>query len=146
MAATDWSWPALKTAEANARQHQVRQTISFLQGNWLTPFAPYKNKIHLLISNPPYLTREETRQLDPGIKNYEPFNALDGGPDGLTAIRELLGQARTILRPGGWVLLEIGETQGPPALELARRNGFDPALIRRDYAGKDRVLKGQFNG
>ena len=146
MAATDRSWPALKTAEANARQHQVGQAISFLQGNWLAPFAPHKKKIHLLISNPPYLTGEEISNLNPGIKNYEPLQALDGGPDGLSAIRELLGQTRTILQPGGWVLLEIGATQGPPVLELARRNGFDPALIRRDYAGRDRVLKGQFNG
>jgi release factor glutamine methyltransferase len=146
MAGTDRSWPALKTAETNARQHQVYQAVSFLQGNWLTPFAPQKKEIQLLISNPPYLTREEIRQLDPGIKKYEPLNALDGGPDGLTAIREILGQARHILQPGGWVLLEIGEEQGPPVLELARRNGFDPAIIRPDYAGKDRVLKGQFNG
>ena len=99
MAATDRSWPALKTAEANARQHQVRQAVSFLQGNWLTPFAPHKKKIHLVISNPPYLTREEIRQLDPGIKNYEPLKALDGGPDGLTAIRELLDQARLSSNP-----------------------------------------------
>jgi release factor glutamine methyltransferase len=146
MAATDWSWPALKTAEANARQHQVCQAVSFLQGNWLTPFAPHKKKIQVLISNPPYLTREEILQLDPGIKKYEPLKALDGGQDGLSAIRELLGQARHILQPGGWVLLEIGERQGPPVLELARRNGFDPVIIRPDYAGKDRVLKGQFNG
>jgi release factor glutamine methyltransferase len=146
MAATDWSWPALKTAEANARQHQVRQAVSFFQGNWLTPFAPCKKQIQLLISNPPYLTREEIRQLDPGIKNYEPLKALDGGSDGLIAIRELLGQARHILQPGGWMLLEIGERQGPPVLEIARRNGFDPVMILRDYAGKDRVLKGQFNG
>ena len=146
MAATDWSGPALKTAEANARQHQVHQVISFLQGNWLTALAPHNKKFHLVISNPPYLTREEIRQLDPGIKNYEPLNALDGGPDGLTAVREILVQARTILQPGGWVLLEIGETQGPTVLELARLNGFDPAMIRRDYSGKDRVLKGQFNG
>jgi release factor glutamine methyltransferase len=146
MAATDRSWPALKTAEANARQHQVRQAVSFLQGNWLTPFAPHKKKFQLVISNPPYLTGEEIRQLDPGIKHYEPLQALDGGPDGLTAIRELLGQARQILQPAGWLLLEIGERQGPPVLELARRNGFDPVTIRPDYAGKDRVLKGQFNG
>lgn len=146
MAATDRSWPALKTAEANARQHQVRRSVSFLQGNWLTPFAPHKKQIHLVISNPPYLTGEEIRHLNPGIKNYEPLQALDGGPDGLSAIQEILAQARTILQPGGWVLLEIGETQGSPVLELARRNGFDPALIRRDYSGKDRVLKGQFNG
>jgi release factor glutamine methyltransferase len=146
MAATDRSWPALKTAEANARQHQVRQAISFLQGNWLTPFTPHKKEIHLVISNPPYLTGEEMRNLEPGIKNYEPLQALDGGPDGLNAIRELLSQARAILQPGGWVLLEIGETQGLPALELAQRSGFDPTLIRRDYSGKDRVLKGQCHG
>ncbi|RPH84941.1 MAG: HemK family protein methyltransferase, partial [Desulfobacteraceae bacterium] len=145
MAATDRSWPALKTAEANARRHQVRQAVSFLQGNWLNPFAP-RRKIHMVISNPPYLTPEEIRQLAPGIKNYEPLHALDGGPDGLTAIRELLDQARPILQPGGWVLLEIGERQGPAVLEFARRNGFDPVMIRPDYAGKDRVLKGQFNG
>jgi len=145
MAATDRSWPALKTAEANARRHQVRQAVSFLQGNWLNPFAP-RRKIHMVISNPPYLTPEEIRQLAPGIKNYEPLHALDGGPDGLTAIRELLDQTRPILQPGGWVLLEIGERQGPAVLEFARRNGFDPVMIRPDYAGKDRVLKGQFNG
>lgn len=140
LAATERSWEALKTAEANARRLGVRPAVSFLQGDWLVPFAPQK-KIHLLLSNPPYLSREEIRGLDPGIKNYEPLPALDGGPDGLTAIRELLGQARDALQSGGWLLLEIGATQGPPVLDLARRSGFYPAMICSDYAGKDRVLK-----
>jgi release factor glutamine methyltransferase len=140
LAATERSWEALKTAEANARRLGVRQAVSFLQGDWLRPFAPQK-KIHLILSNPPYLSHEEIRDLSPGIKNFEPLTALDGGPDGLTAIRELLGQARDTLQTGGWLLLEIGAAQGPPVLDLARRSGFDPALICTDVAGKDRVLK-----
>jgi release factor glutamine methyltransferase len=140
LAATERSREALKTAAANARRLGLRPVVSFLQGDWLGPFAPRK-KIHLILSNPPYLSHEEIRNLDPGIKNFEPLPALDGGPDGLTAIREILGQARDTLQTGGWLLLEIGAAQGPPVLELARRSGFDPAMIRTDYAGKDRVLK-----
>lgn len=141
LAAVDRSAPALKTAVANARRHGVDHFIRFIRGDWLAPFNRKRPWIQLLAANPPYLSAADLAGLDPGIRDFEPLEALDGGADGLDAVRVILAQARDHLVPGGWLLMEIGETQGSRVTDLARENGFDPVRILPDLAGKDRVLK-----
>ena len=80
------------------------------------------------------------------VKGYEPAKALSGGLDGLEAIRQIFHQAVPQLKTGGWLLLEIGETQGPQILTLAQEHHFNPINILRDHAGKDRVLKACYYG
>jgi release factor glutamine methyltransferase len=144
--ATDLSWPALQIARKNAVHHGVDQFISFILGEWLAPFSSKRKWIDLLISNPPYISEAEIFCLPPTVKNYEPKKALRGGPDGLQDIRTIVQQAGQQLRVGGWLLLEIGESQGSRVLNLARENRFDPAVILKDYGNRDRLLKACYHG
>jgi release factor glutamine methyltransferase len=141
LVAVDRSAAALKTAAANARSQGVERAVQFIRGDWLAPFNGRRPWMELLVSNPPYLSASDLAGLDRGIRDYEPLEALDGGVDGLDAVRVIVAQARTHLIGGGWLLLEIGETQGHRVMDLARGKGFEAVQILRDLAGKDRVLK-----
>jgi release factor glutamine methyltransferase len=144
--ATDRSAAALKTARTNARLHGVGDKLTFVQGDWLRPFSSRQRWIDLLLANPPYIAREEMDRLPFTVKAYEPRQALDGGPEGLESVRAILAQAGERLKPGGWLLMEIGERQGEKVLQLASENAFSPASILKDYANKDRLLKASFHG
>jgi release factor glutamine methyltransferase len=74
------------------------------------------------------------------VRNHEPRIALDGGDDGLAPHRLILAALRERLAPGGLALLEIGHTQGPAALEVARAAGFSDARLVVDLGGRDRCL------
>ncbi|MGA3086128.1 MAG: peptide chain release factor N(5)-glutamine methyltransferase [Thermodesulfobacteriota bacterium] len=144
--ATDISWEALRTAQKNVFNHKVEKKLHLVQGDWLGPFSSRERWIDLLISNPPYVSDHEMDNLPMTVKRYEPLKALAGGQDGLEAIRHIFQQASKQLKVGGWLLLEIGETQGDQVVKLARGHHFNPTTIRRDYAGRDRVLKACYHG
>ena len=93
----------------------------------------------LILSNPPYLTAAEMAALQPETAR-EPACALDGGPDGLAFYRCLTGPWQRVLRPGGWLVLEIGCAQRQAVLALGRQNGWVNAACRKDYGGNDRVI------
>jgi release factor glutamine methyltransferase len=144
--ATDISWEALRTAQKNVFNHKVEKKIHLVQGDWLGPFSSRERWIDLLVSNPPYVSDNEMDNLPLTVKRYEPLKALAGGHDGLKALRDILQQAEKQLKIGGWIVLEIGETQGRQVLNLAQTHHFHPAIVRRDYSGKDRVLKACYHG
>ena len=144
--ATDRSRRALETAGKNAAYHQVKDLISFIQGDWLTPFSIKKRWIDVLVSNPPYIAEADVAHLPPSVQAFEPRGALCGGEDGLEAIRLIIQQAGEQLKTGGWLLLEIGETQAAEVLQFAHDHSFDHTTIRRDYSGKDRILKACYHG
>lgn len=93
----------------------------------------------LIISNPPYLTGAEMRALMPETAQ-EPAMALDGGADGLDFYRLLTEKYRDAVRPGGWLVLEIGYAQGPAVLALGTACGWVNASCRKDYGGNDRAV------
>jgi release factor glutamine methyltransferase len=144
--ATDLSQKALRTAQKNAALHGVEKNIHFVQGDWLRPFSSHSRWIDLLVSNPPYISELEMFSLPETVKGYEPVKALSGGLDGLESLRQIFHQSAPQLKTGGWLLLEIGETQGPQTLTLAQEHHFNPINILRDHAGKDRVLKACYYG
>ena len=93
----------------------------------------------LIISNPPYLTAEEMAHLMPETAK-EPAMALDGGADGLDFYRLLTAHYRDALRPGGWLVLEIGCAQAADVLALGAANGWVNGSCRKDYGSNDRVV------
>jgi release factor glutamine methyltransferase len=136
--ATDTSADALSVAHTNAVRHGVAAQIEFLVGDLLVPVL---QPVDLIAANLPYVATSEWETLMPEIRDYEPRQALDGGPDGLEWVRRLLDAAPGCLRPGAVLLAEIGATQGAAVLDLARSR-FPTARIalRRDYAGLDRLF------
>lgn len=136
--AIDISPDALALARRNAERHGVPERIRFLEGDLL---APLEAPVDVIVANLPYV---RTADFDSGpleIREHEPRLGLDGGPDGLDVIRRLLEQAPTCVRPGGAVILEIGEGQGEAATALARSFFHDAQVeVGRDLAGLDRAL------
>jgi release factor glutamine methyltransferase len=137
--AADISAEALALAQENAKRHNVSARVQFLRGDLL---APVPVKADGVIANLPYVTSGEWQRLPRNIREHEPRTALDGGPDGLDLIRKLLTQAAQRVKPDGWLLLEIGATQGQAVTALARQ-AFPLAAINlhRDYAGLARVVE-----
>ena len=97
------------------------------------------NSLDVLISNPPYLTAAEMGALMPETAK-EPAMALDGGKDGLAFYRLITEKYRDAVRPGGWLVLEIGCAQAAQVLALGKANGWRNGQCRKDYGGNDRVV------
>ena len=138
MTAVDISPKALSIAQQNAAQLAPNR-IEFAQGNLLQPIA---EPVDLIVANLPYVTSGEWRELDDGVKLYEPASALDGGADGLDFIRQLLKQAIAKLRPNGAIFLEIGWQQGAAAYKAARIPFPEAEIsVLLDHAGRERIMK-----
>ncbi len=134
--AIDNSAGALRVARTNARRLGAL-TVQFLLGNFL---APVTIKPDIVVANMPYVPTCEVDTLEPEL-TYEPVRALDGGPDGLDLIRELLHQAKHSLAAHGRLMFEGGAGQSH-AIALALRGHWPDAQIRirQDYAGFDRIV------
>lgn len=133
--ATDLSAPALELARCNA-ERLVPGRIEFRRGNWYEPVVG--ESFDLIVSNPPYLRTEELRLAGEALA-HEPPLALDGGADGLDALRAVIGGAPAHLRRGGVLLVEHGAEQGEPVRQLLCRAGLDEVTTLRDAAGRERI-------
>lgn len=136
--ATDISPSALAVAHCNARRVGVAN-VRFCQGHLLEAL-PAAMSLDLVVANLPYVPSAELESL--AVARHEPRLALDGGPDGLRVIHQLLAQAPARVAPSFCLLLEIGAGQSEAVQELCRA-AFPGARIRviRDYAGHDRVIE-----
>lgn len=103
---------------------------------WLPP-----QKADLIVSNPPYISKEEMKKLQREVK-YEPTMALYGGRDGLRFYRILCNRANELLDSGGRLMVEIGWKQGQEVKGIFERYGFESVEILQDYSGNDRVVSG----
>ena len=139
---TDRSGKALRIAKENARKYGLEDRVHFLCGDWLSPLAEDRNGFDLIVSNPPYIRRDEVDDLAIEISKYEPRGALDGGWDGLDAIRVLIHQAPKFIVPSGWLIFEIGYDQGEDVERLMVESGdYDRIRVVQDYSGHDRVVQ-----
>jgi release factor glutamine methyltransferase len=140
LTAVDISAEALAIAARNAARHGVAERITFLQGDLFAPL-PAGQRFDFILSNPPYIPRDEIRQLAAGVRDYEPHLALDGGPDGFAVFARLIAGAREHLHPGGHLIIEIGAPQEEPARKrIASIPGYELAPTIQDYSGHPRVL------
>jgi release factor glutamine methyltransferase len=107
--AIDISPAALKVASENAAAHGVTHSVRFEESDLLDGIAP--PNFDMVVSNPPYIADGERETLDAEVRGYEPATALFAGPTGLEVYERLIPQAATALRPGGWLIMEIGPGQ-----------------------------------
>lgn len=141
--ATDIDPRALATAADNARRLGL-ENLDCRQGDWYAALAPGERRFQLLVSNPPYLA-EDDPHLQTGDVRFEPHQALVAGPDGLAAIRVLVGGAAGHLLPEGWLLLEHGYSQGEAVCELLAAHGFSEVRDYRDGEHRPRVAAGRIS-
>ena len=148
-AGVDVSPEALEVAKENASLLKVENRADFLESDLFS--APYfcekggkeGGKYDILISNPPYIATEEIETLMEEVRLHDPRKALDGMEDGLYFYRKITEEAGEYLKPGGWLLYEIGCTQGEAVSEMLRNAGFEKVQVVKDLPGLDRVVMGQ---
>jgi protein-(glutamine-N5) methyltransferase, release factor-specific len=146
--AIDVSSEALAVAKRNAERHKVSNRIQFLNGDLYEPLsepvalATGENRFDFVLSNPPYIPQEELGNLPPGVRDYEPHLALDGGPGGFAVFDRLIAGAPKYLKAGGYLIVEIGSPQEKPVRErLVAHGAYELGETIRDGAGHPRVLR-----
>ncbi|MEB3122177.1 MAG: peptide chain release factor N(5)-glutamine methyltransferase [Snowella sp.] len=139
--AVDTSLDALAIAQENAQSYGLGDRIEFLHGSWWTPLAHFQGQIQGMISNPPYIPTSMIAGLQPEVTQHEPHLALDGGEDGLVAIRHLVETAPDYLVTGGLWLVEIMAGQAPWVAELLENQGqYQGIQLLKDLAGIERFV------
>ena len=146
--ATDLSGDALKLARKNVVRYALEERVTQLRGDLLAPLPP-ELRCAVIVSNPPYIPEAEISDLQPEVRDYEPRLALSGdgeatGLDGTALHRRLLLEAPPYLKPGGWLLLEVGMGQAQTVAEAAQEAGYAEVAIREDLAGIGRVVISQW--
>lgn len=144
--AIDRSADALAVAQGNADKHKVAERIRFLTGEFFSPLAA-DERFDFVISNPPYIAREELESLPPGVRDFEPRLALDGGPGGFEVFDRLIADAKCFLVPGGHLIVEIGAPQEKSARErIAAHAEYELAPTIHDFSGHPRVVRARRAG
>ena len=137
----DLSAKALKVARSNMEKHELSERMNILKSDLLSEFIKREIKgIDIIVSNPPYISKEEMEELPPEVKK-EPKLALAGGKDGLEVYKKLIPQAGSVLKKGGLLALEIGYDQGDRLKKFINESGeYKDVEIKEDYNGKDRMI------
>ena len=138
--AADISERALGFARANAAENGARNRVHFVCTDLWQGVA--RGSFDVMVSNPPYLTWEDLRNLQAEIR-FEPIEALDGGSDGLLFYRRIIGGAHSVLKPGGMIFFEVGLGQAQRVAELLCLHKFQDVRIEHDDAGVDRFAWGR---
>ncbi|KAF0674924.1 peptide chain release factor N(5)-glutamine methyltransferase [Profundibacterium mesophilum] len=137
---TDLSEAALGVARGNAERHGVAARCAFRQADWLEGI---EGAYDTIVSNPPYIARDEMAGLAPEVSEHDPHLALSPGGDGLAAYRRITAAVPARLAPGGRLLVEIGPTQGAAVRDLFAGAGLTRIAVLRDLDGRDRVVSGR---
>ncbi len=137
--ATDISAAALRVARKNALNLGLENKIDFCRSDL---FDSVDDFFDIIVCNPPYISAQEYEKLPPGVKDYEPQDALLAGKSGTEFYERLVYQAGNNFKKNGWLLLEIGATQEKSVRKIIEDSGiYDNIGVRRDYAGLPRVIR-----
>ena len=145
----DISAAALAVAERNRKNLELEKRAVLVQSDTFSGDYFQKNsgnislEYDMLISNPPYIPTEEIGKLMEEVRFHDPVLALDGREDGLYFYRRITEQAGKYLKPGGWLMYEIGCGQGADVSAIMQGEGFVEVAVKKDLAGLDRVVIGK---
>lgn len=137
--ASDVSAAALALAAENAQKNNVVSRIELIRGNGFAAL-PGNATFDLIISNPPYIPTSEIETLEPEVRDFDPRAALDGGADGLDFYRMFAAEAGARLKPGGKVMLELGDGQSPAVRKLFEDEKWIVEAVKDDYSQRARIL------
>lgn len=140
--AADVSPVALAQAAANIQHSSAAERVQILRSHWWQGLTPWWGQLQLVVANPPYIPSAEVERLDPVVRDHEPRLALDGGVDGLEAIREIATPALSALAPGGLLLLEHHHDQSKAVQALLEEAGLAAVAGHRDLEGVWRFASG----
>jgi release factor glutamine methyltransferase len=141
--ASDISRETLAVAGTNVRRHRVTDRVHLLHGNLFESFDGHlsKGSIDFVVSNPPYVSEADLNELEPEIRDHEPLKALVGGEDGLCFYKQIIKEAHEWLKPKGFLILEVGETQAETITKLIETEGhFENIEITKDLQKIDRII------
>jgi len=146
--ATDISTAALEIAKRNAERNDVADRVTFLEGDLLKPFLVESNALpkalDVIVSNPPYIGREEEATMQREVRDHEPHSALFAGTTGLELYGPLVEQAAALLRDRGILALELGHDSADYVRGLFDgQSGWTNVAVTLDLAGIPRVLAAQ---
>lgn len=138
----DNSMQALRLSRTNVLKNRTSRNTVCIEADALQNPPMLLGKFDLLVCNPPYVPTAEIPTLDGSVRDFEPKEALDGGPDGLKFYRSIIPRWKPILKENGCMLFECGEGQAEEIMDLFRREGFKNAAAHKDTAGVQRVVAG----
>lgn len=133
-----------ETSIALARENAKKNDV---QAEWLVSdlFSDVYGAFDVIVSNPPYIATAVLQELMPEVIEHEPKRALDGHEDGLYFYRQIIADAPSYLKPGGWILFEIGYDQGESVPALLTEADFTEITVIKDYNGNDRVVRARLH-
>lgn len=135
---------ALSVAEENVNALGAGDRVRLLAGDLFEPLRPLVGAVDLVIANPPYIPSGEVSKLPREVGEYEPRLALDGGPDGTAFHCRIIAEAPRCLKPGGWLLMEMGEGHAAALTEAMSDGGWcEEIQVRRDFRGIERMIGGR---
>jgi release factor glutamine methyltransferase len=134
--AVEISEAAQSIAAANLAAADLAQRVRLLPGSWWEALRPWWGQFDLVVSNPPYIPTAVIPTLAPVVRDHEPTLALDGGSDGLTAIRAIVAEAAEAMAPGGLLVLEHHHDQSAAVMALLVGAGLAAPRAHRDLQGQ----------
>ena len=133
----DISKKAINVARFNAKMHQLSNRVKFYNSD-VDKFLI--GKYDLVVSNPPYIKRQDLKYLEVDVKGFEPKLALDGGKDGFSKITKVISKTAMLLKRNGRFILEIGFGQKNRILNILKQNNFFINKVLKDYGKNDRCV------
>ena len=140
----DISQDALSVAKENVALNKLSGRVRCVAADALKPAFPFLGKFDLIVSNPPYITADEMKELPRSVSEYEPHLALFGGEDGLDFYRSIAKNFAPALKPGGYLAFEFGETQGDDVCRILEENGYTVLERARDYNDRERAVLARY--
>ena len=138
----DVSEIALEIAKKNAIINEVGEKIKYINSDLFTAISDSNIKFDIIVSNPPYIKKQDIETLHKQVKDYEPYNALEGGEDGLDFYRRITEQGKKYLNKRGILAYEVGHNQAEDVINIMKSNGYKKIYTKKDIQGIDRVVIG----
>lgn len=143
LVAVDLSASALEVCRQNIAKNRLNSRVICMQADATSSPPLGIGSFDVIVSNPPYIESAEIAKLDRSVRDYEPVWALDGGEDGLRFYKGIIKYWKSLLRPGGCLMFEVGEGQASAVCEMLMAAGFASAQTRKDTQMIDRVVIGK---
>ncbi len=141
--ALDISVDAIALAKENAEKNSVHERISFIQADIKDGSARLQNNYDIIVSNPPYVSKEEYVTLQEEIVKHEPSFAITDSDDGYSFYRLIAAKSAELLKSNGLLFFEMGKDQSEQIREIMISNNFTDVIIYKDYEAIDRVIQGR---